>query len=76
MHKFLRAAGFSMYQKKRDIAQLMELLQKQPALTRCIQIDSETNVYEMRTKVAPNIGISIVGEEISEEQGVEENGED
>lgn len=62
MHKFLRAAGFSMYQKKRDIAQLMELLQKQPALTRCIQIDSETNVYEMRTKVAPNIGISIVGE--------------
>ena len=62
MHKFLRAAGFSMYQKKRDIAQLMELLQKQPALTRCIQIDSETNVYEIRTKVAPNIGISIVGE--------------
>ena len=62
MHKFLRAAGFSMYQKKRDIAQLMELLQKQPTLTRCIQIDSETNVYEMRTKVAPNIGISIVGE--------------
>ena len=62
MHKFLRAAGFSMYQKKRDIAQLMELLQKQPALTRCIQIDSETNVYEMRTKVVPNIGISIVGE--------------
>lgn len=62
MHKFLRAAGFSMYQKKRDIAQLMELLQKQPALTRCIQIDSETNVSEIRAEVAPNIGISIVGE--------------
>jgi len=58
----LRAVGFSMYQKKRDIAQLMNLLQKQPASTRCIQIDSETNVCEVRAEVAPNIGISIVGE--------------
>jgi len=62
MHKFLRAAGFSMYQKKRDIEQLLDLLQKQPASTRCVQIDSETNVCEMRAEVAPNLGISIVGE--------------
>lgn len=62
MHKFLRAAGFSMYQKKRDIESLLDLLEKQPSLTRCVEIDSETNVCEMRTEVAPGIGISIVGE--------------
>ena len=62
MHKFLRAAGFSMYQKKRDIESLLDLLEKQPSLTRCVEIDSETNVCEMRTEAAPGIGISIVGE--------------
>lgn len=62
MHKFLRAAGFSMYQKKKDIASLLELLERQPTVTRCIQIDEETNVCEMRSEVAPGIGISIVGE--------------
>ena len=62
MHKFLRAAGFSMYQKKRDIESLLDLLEKQPSLTRCVEIDSETNVCEMRTETAPGVGISIVGE--------------
>lgn len=62
MHKFLRAAGFSMYQKKKDIESLLDLLEKQPSLTRCVQIDEETNVCEMRAEVAPGIGISIVGE--------------
>ena len=51
-----------MYQKKRDIEQLLDLLQTQPILTRCVRIDSETNVCEMRIEVAPNLGISIVGE--------------
>jgi hypothetical protein len=62
MHKFLRAAGFSMYQKKKDIKKLLDLLEKQPSLTRCVQIDAETNVCELRTEVAPGLGISIVGE--------------
>ena len=53
MHKFLRAAGFSMYQKKKDIESLLNLLEKQPSITRCVQIDEETNVCEMRTEVAP-----------------------
>ena len=66
MHKFLRAAGVSMYQKKRDIVSLLELLEKQPSLTRCVELDSETNVSEMRVEVAPGIGISIIGE-INEE---------
>ncbi len=62
MHKFLLAAGFSMYQKKRDIESLLDLLEKQPSLTRCVEVDEETNVCEMRTEVAPGLGISIVGE--------------
>lgn len=70
MHKFLRAAGFSMYQKKRDIESLLDLLEKQPSMTRCVEIDPETNVCEMRTEVAPGIGISIVGE-LNEEGVIE-----
>lgn len=62
MHKFLRATGFSMYQKKRDIESLLDLLEKQSSLTRCVEIDTETNVCEMRSEVAPGLGISIVGE--------------
>lgn len=62
MHKFLRAAGFSMYQKKKDIEKLLDLLQKQPFMTRCVQIDEDTNICEMKAEVASGIGISIVGE--------------
>ena len=62
MHKYLRAAGFSMYQKKRDIESLLDLLEKQPASTKCVEIDPETNVCEIRSEAAPGIGISIVGE--------------
>ena len=62
MHKFLRAAGFSMYQKKKDIEKLLDLLETQPSVTKCVQIDEETNVCEMRTEIAPGIGLSIAGE--------------
>ena len=31
-------------------------------MTKCVQIDEETNVCEMRTEIAPGIGLSIVGE--------------
>ena len=34
MHKFLRAAGFSMYTKKKDIEKLLDLLERQPSMTR------------------------------------------
>lgn len=62
MHKYLRAAGFSMYRKKKDIEKLLDMLEKQPSVTKCIQIDEDTNVCEMRAEIAPGIGISIVGE--------------
>jgi len=51
-----------MYQKKKDIASLLNLLEKQPTVTRCVQIDEDTNICEMHSEVAPGIGISIVGE--------------
>ena len=62
MHKFLRAAGFSMYTKKKDIEKLLDLLERQPSMTRCVQVDEESNVCEMRTEVAPGLGISIITE--------------
>ena len=57
MHKFLRAAGYSMYQKKKDIEKLLDLLETQPSVTKCVQIDEETNVCEMRTEIAPGIDL-------------------
>lgn len=62
MHKYLRAAGFSMYQKKKDIEKLLDMLEKQSSVTKCVQIDEETNVCEMCAEVAPGIGLSMVGE--------------
>lgn len=70
MHKFLRAAGFSMYQKKRDIEKVLTMLEKRAATTKCVQIDRETNICEMRVEVAPGIGLSLVGE-IDEEGNFE-----
>ena len=41
MHKFLRAAGFSMYTKKKDIEKLLDLLERQPSMTKCVQVDED-----------------------------------
>lgn len=62
MHKFLRAAGFSMYQKKKDIRALLKCLSKDAAQSKCIQLDRETTLYEMKAEVAPGIGIAMYGE--------------
>lgn len=51
-----------MYQKKRDIESLLDLLQKQPSLTKCVEVDKETNVCEMRAEAAPGLGVSVIGE--------------
>ena len=67
MHKFLRAAGFSMYQKKKDIDQLMELLQSQSAQKNIVQLDDDTTICEIRAEAAPGIGVSVVG--VVEEDG-------
>lgn len=62
MHKFLRTAGFSMYQKKKDIEKLLDMLETKASVEKTIQIDRDTNVCEIRSEVAPGIGLSIVGE--------------
>ncbi len=51
-----------MYQKKREIEALLDLLQKNPAFTRGVELDSGTHLCEMRAEAAPGLGISIVGE--------------
>lgn len=61
MHRFLRSIGFSTYQKKRDIEKLLSELEAN-AVRRRIQIDSDTNLCELRSEVAPGMGIAMVGE--------------
>lgn len=62
MHRFLRSIGFSMYQKKRDIEKLLDKLEENAREKRLIQIDQDTNVCELRSEVAPGMGVAIVGE--------------
>ncbi len=64
MHKYLRAVGFSLYQKKHDIEALLEELirEAQSSQIRKIQLDSETNLCHVRVEVAPDMGIDIYGE--------------
>lgn len=64
MHKFLRTVGFSMYQKKHDIDQLLRELtdQAEPGQIRKLQLDSETNLCQVRAEMAPGIGVDIYGE--------------
>ncbi len=62
MHRFLRAAGFSMYQKKRDIRALLRCLAKEAGRSKCIQLDRDTTLYEVKTEVAPGFGIAMYGE--------------
>ena len=62
MHRFLRAAGFSMYQKKKDIKALLRCLSREGGNAKCVQIDRETSLYEIKTEVAPGIGIAMYGE--------------
>lgn len=62
MHKFLRAAGFSMYQKKKDINALLKCLSKDANASKCIQTDRDVNFCEIRSEIAPGLGIAMFGE--------------
>lgn len=64
MHKFLRAVGFSLYQKKHDIEALLEELirEAQPSQIRKLQLDPETNLCHVRAEMAPDMGLDIYGE--------------
>jgi hypothetical protein len=62
MHKFLRSVGFSTYQKRKDINRLLDVLAQEATQKRLIQLDPESNLCEIRTEVAPGMGIAMVGE--------------
>lgn len=67
MHRFLRSIGFSTYQKKRDIERLLAKLEE-TGMKRRIQIDTDTNLSEVRAEVAPGVGVVMVGE--TDDEGV------
>ena len=64
MHKFLRTVGFSMYQKKHDIRDLLKKMVENAddSQIQKLQLDSETNLCRVRTEVAPDMGVDIFGE--------------
>ena len=61
MHRFLRSIGFSTYQKKREIEKLLAELE-QMGTRRRIQIDTDTNLCEVRAEVASGMGLVMMGE--------------
>ena len=64
MHRFLRTVGFSKYQKKHRIDELMKNLvdHADAKQIRKIQLDEETNLCEVRAELAPSMGVAIYGE--------------
>lgn len=68
MHKFLRSVGFSEYQKKRKIEELLKRLIEKKTETKVLQIDEESNICEVKTELFPGIGIAMVGEMDSKDE--------
>lgn len=66
MHKFLRAAGFSEYKKKREIEALLASLVKQYPIEKKIWLDSDSNLCEIKARISKDVGIAIFGEEDSD----------
>ena len=68
MHKFLRSIGFGAYRRKKEIAGLLNELEKTATKRRRIQIETDSNLCEIRAEVAPGMGLALVGE--TDEHGV------
>ena len=62
MHKFLRSAGFSEYQTKHEIQELLKRILKEQGETIQFQINSE-KIYQKWIEAAPGLGLCVVGEE-------------
>lgn len=62
MHKFMRTVGFSMYQKKQDMTKLLRRLAKEAEMTGHLTEQEGSRLCELRTEVAPGIGVAMVGE--------------
>lgn len=62
MHKFMRTVGFSMYQKKQDMAKLLKRLAKEAEMTGRLAEQEGSRFCELRTEVAPGMGVAMIGE--------------
>ena len=51
-----------MYKKKNDIKALLKRLSREGSQSKCVQIDRDSSLYEIKTEVAPGIGIAMYGE--------------
>lgn len=63
MHKFLRAAGFSEYKKKREIEALLASFVKQYPIEKKIWLEPDNNLCEIKARISKDVGIAIFGEE-------------
>lgn len=68
MHKFLRSVGFGMYERKKEVAMLLDDLEKKAKEHRRILIEADSNLCEVRAEVAPGMGVVLVGE--TDEKGI------
>lgn len=62
MHKFLRSVGFSMYQKKKDIHDLISQLVGRSDIQKKILVEDGVQMCEIRIETAPGMGIAVFGE--------------
>lgn len=70
MHKFFRTVGFSMYQKKHDIRDLLQKLVKdaEDSQIKKLYLDTDTNLCCVRAEMDTDMGVYIYGE--MDDQGV------
>ena len=61
MHKFMRTVGFSMYQKSR-IWRSFKAPGKRSGDDRPLAEQEGSRLCELRTEVAPGIGVAMIGE--------------
>lgn len=66
MHKFLRSVGFSMYQSKREINELLNQMLRESGQVLKLETDSE-RLCQICVETAPGMGLCIVGEQLDDQ---------
>ena len=67
MHRFLRAVGFSMYQRRKEIESLIHDLTEQAENIKKLRVEKDAELFRIRAEVAPDMGLAICG--VVEEDG-------
>ena len=62
MHKFMRTIGFSTYQKKHEVNELLDRLVHEGIRTGELTERDGFTLCELRTEIAPGVGIAFIGE--------------